>query len=186
MLLRPTTPSVRPAMSSPTAGWCSAHFSRAFGREILAPGERLHTKGVANPCHRTADVFQAGALQNPRPGRLPGRRALARFTDVGDLIISVSMFVKTLMCCQRALGRCGHSSAARPRIKLSEQTYVVSHAGLAFTLNCAHVLLVKSICTYIKSTVSHAHGVVFASLGRSCPLIRGRLVNGDGDNNDCK
>src|ERR1700687_4375841 len=29
---------------------CGAHFSRALGREILAPGDHLHAEGVADLC----------------------------------------------------------------------------------------------------------------------------------------
>jgi hypothetical protein len=46
---------------------CGAHFSRALGREILAPGDHLHTVRVADLRHRTADVAEA---QDSK--RLPG------------------------------------------------------------------------------------------------------------------
>src|ERR1700674_685557 len=44
---------------------CGAHFSRAPGREILAPGDHLHTEGVADLCDRTADVAQTQDTERP-------------------------------------------------------------------------------------------------------------------------
>src|SRR6202162_2870737 len=44
---------------------CGAHFSRALGREILAPGDHLHTEGVADLCHRTADVAETQDTERP-------------------------------------------------------------------------------------------------------------------------
>jgi hypothetical protein len=44
-----------------------AHFSRALGGEILAPGDHFHTEGVADLCHRTADVAETQDTERP-PG----------------------------------------------------------------------------------------------------------------------
>ena len=50
-----------------------ADFGRALAREILAPGDHLHTEGVADPCHGAADVAESALVQ---------RQDLARY-DVG-------------------------------------------------------------------------------------------------------
>src|ERR1700733_1938876 len=42
-----------------------AHFSRALGREILAPGDHFHSKGVADLRHRTADVAETKHTERP-------------------------------------------------------------------------------------------------------------------------
>src|SRR6267154_6363728 len=44
---------------------CGAHFSRAPGREILAPGDHLHTEGLADLRHRTADVAETQDTERP-------------------------------------------------------------------------------------------------------------------------
>src|SRR6202030_610657 len=54
---------------------CGAHFSRALGREILAPGDHLHTEGVANLCHCTADVAETEDTERP-PGHVITDRPL--------------------------------------------------------------------------------------------------------------
>src|SRR4029077_4005290 len=65
---------------------CGAHFSRALGREILAPGDHLHTEGVADPSHRTADVAETQDTERP-PGHaityrlLPSATAQRRVLD---------------------------------------------------------------------------------------------------------
>jgi hypothetical protein len=44
---------------------CGAHFSRAPGREILAPSDHLHTEGVADLGHRTADIAETQDAERP-------------------------------------------------------------------------------------------------------------------------
>src|SRR5271169_4921175 len=44
-----------------------AYFSRALGREILTPSDHLHSEGVADLRHRTADVAETEDAE-----RLPG------------------------------------------------------------------------------------------------------------------
>src|SRR5258707_8874374 len=50
-------------------------FSRAPGCEILAPGDHLHAEGVADPCHRTADVAETQDTERP-PGHVITHRLL--------------------------------------------------------------------------------------------------------------
>jgi hypothetical protein len=54
---------------------CGAHFGRAPGREILAPGDHLHTEGVADLRHRTADVAETQDPERP-PGHVITDRLL--------------------------------------------------------------------------------------------------------------
>jgi hypothetical protein len=54
---------------------CGAHLSRALGREILAPGDHLHTEGVADLCHRAADVAETQDTERP-PGQVITDRLL--------------------------------------------------------------------------------------------------------------
>src|SRR3977135_1338828 len=54
---------------------CGTHFSRAPGCEILAPGDHLHTEGIADPCHRTADVAETQDTERP-PGHVITDRLL--------------------------------------------------------------------------------------------------------------
>src|ERR1700719_3829190 len=54
---------------------CGAHFSCALGREILAPGYHLHTEGVSDLCHRTADVAETQDTERP-PGHVITDRLL--------------------------------------------------------------------------------------------------------------
>src|SRR5439155_25133768 len=54
---------------------CGAHFSRALGREILAPCDYLHTEGVADPRHRTADIAETQDTERP-PGHVITDRLL--------------------------------------------------------------------------------------------------------------
>ena len=52
-----------------------AHFSRALGRKILAPGDHLHAEGVADLCHRTADIAETQDAERP-PGHVITDRLL--------------------------------------------------------------------------------------------------------------
>ena len=54
---------------------CGAHFSRALGREILAPGDHIHTEGLADLRHRAADVAEAEDPERP-PGHVITDRLL--------------------------------------------------------------------------------------------------------------
>src|SRR4029077_1719069 len=44
---------------------CGTHFSRALGREILAPGNHIHAECLADLCHRTADVAETQDTERP-------------------------------------------------------------------------------------------------------------------------
>ena len=46
-----------------------AHLSRAVNCKILTPGDHLHTEGVANLCHCTADVAETQHTERP-PGNV--------------------------------------------------------------------------------------------------------------------
>src|SRR6266404_7301286 len=54
---------------------CRAHFSRAVDCRILTPGDHLHTEGVANLCHCTADVAETQHTERP-PGNVITDRLL--------------------------------------------------------------------------------------------------------------
>ena len=73
----PTRPRVLPLstrwMETISASWNSssfetrvgADFGRPLRRQILAPGDHLHTEGVTNLCHRTADVAETQDTERP-------------------------------------------------------------------------------------------------------------------------
>ena len=54
---------------------CGTDFSCAPGCEILAPGDHLHTEGLADLCHRTADVAETQDTERP-PGHVITDRLL--------------------------------------------------------------------------------------------------------------